>query len=362
MNISRGIIGGAVKEVIYGPEGIGKTTFAAKHPAPIFIDTEGSTRHMDVNRVEGVNTWEELKRTVAYFLQHPTELGTLVIDTMDWAEKMAAEYICDKNGWNSIEAPGYGKGYVYLKEEISELLKQLTDLCGKGVNIVLVAHAILRKFELPDEMGSFDRWALKLNEKNVSPIVKEWADMVLFVNYKTNVIKTSTGAMKANGGQRVMYAQHNPCWDAKNRFGLPEEMPFDYEKIARIPKAYDSNANAKGSELETNGASIKGLGAKKKKKSEELPIPQAGIPDSMVSEDPDKTKLLEKVWENMTAAGLAKVEYLTSVVAAKGYYPATALPRDYEADFIEGCLIEAWDAVKDAMLTVQKSMNEDLPF
>ena len=92
----------------------------------------------------------------------------------------------------------------------------------------------MRKFEQPDEMGAYDRWEMKLSKK-VAPLLKEWADMVLFCNYKTDVITDSnTKSKKAVGGRRVMYASHHPCWDAKNRYGLPDQMEMDFSQIARL--------------------------------------------------------------------------------------------------------------------------------
>ena len=88
----------------------------------------------------------------------------------------------------------------------------------------------LSKFEQPDEMGAYDRWELKLNKKD-APLFKEWADMMLFLNYKTTVALSNSGKAKATGGKRVVYATHSPCWDAKNRHGLPDEFDLDYEVL-----------------------------------------------------------------------------------------------------------------------------------
>ena len=99
-----------------------------------------------------------------------------------------------------------------------------------GMNVVLTAHAVQKKFELPDQVGSFDRYVLKL-EKRDAALIKEWCDALLFANYKTTVVASGSGSKKATGGQRVMYTTHMPAWDAKNRLGLPDELPFEYEAI-----------------------------------------------------------------------------------------------------------------------------------
>ena len=113
----------------------------------------------------------------------------LVIDTIDWAESMCIRHICDKHRKSGIEDFGYGNGYVYVKEELGKFLNQLTEVVRYRVSTwSLTAHAQIRKFEQPDELGAYDRWELKLGKKTASqtsPLIKEWADMLLFANYKT---------------------------------------------------------------------------------------------------------------------------------------------------------------------------------
>lgn len=230
MKITKGKSCMATKVVIYGPEGIGKTTLASKFPDPLFIDTEGSTARMDVARLDRPTTWAELIRLVKEVRTEPDCCKTLVIDTADWAERLCISEVCIEKRVNGIEDIGYGKGYTYAKEKFAKLLEDLSGLVSTGINVVVTAHAMMRKFEQPDEMGAYDRWELKLS-KQCAPMLKEWADMVLFCNYKTTVVKTETGARKAKGAKRVIYTTHNACWDAKNRDGLPDELPMEYEAI-----------------------------------------------------------------------------------------------------------------------------------
>lgn len=232
MKIIRGKTSKATKVVIYGPEGIGKSTLASQFPEPLFIDTEGSTARMDVARLERPATWAELERQIKAVKAEPDCCKTLVIDTADWAERLCIAEVCSEKRVNGIEDIGYGKGYTYAKEKFSRVLTLLSDLAAGGINVVVTAHAMMRKFEQPDEMGAYDRWELKLT-KQCAPMLKEWADMVLFCNYKTTVVKTETGARKAKGGQRIMYTTHNACWDAKNRDGLPDELPMEYASIKK---------------------------------------------------------------------------------------------------------------------------------
>lgn len=166
-------------------------------------------------------------------IQNPEALRTLAVDTADWAERLCIQNILTANKVRSIEDFGYGKGYVMVQEEFGRLLNLLTDLTRKGVHVILTAHAYMRKFEQPDEFGAYDRWELKLSKK-VAPMVKEWSDMLLFANYETYVVRDDkTKTAKAQGGRRVMFTTHNPCWDAKNRENFPDKMDFDYYQIAR---------------------------------------------------------------------------------------------------------------------------------
>lgn len=232
LKIISGKTPGALKIVLYGPEGIGKSTFASRFPRTLFIDTEGSTRHLDVSRTEKPVSWTMLLEQVKAVRDDPGVCATLAIDTADWAEQLCSASICASKKLSGIEDMGYGKGYVYLAEEFGRLLNLLEEVVGRGTHVVLTAHAMMRKFEQPDELGAYDRWELKLQKKTAS-LVKEWADVLLFANYKTMAVavdKTGT-KHKAQGGKRVIYTSHHPCWDAKNRLGLPEELPLDFDVV-----------------------------------------------------------------------------------------------------------------------------------
>ena len=234
LQITNGIKARAQKVVIYGTEGIGKSTLAAQFPNPVFIDTEGSTDNMDVARFPKPKSWNDLMQQIDYVSNTPGICDTLVIDTIDWAEHLAIAHLCYQHGKNGIEDFGYGQGYVYLAEAITELLNKLQILIDKGINVVLSAHATIKAFTKPDEMGQYDRFELKLGKKS-SPLVKEWADMVLFCNYQTTIITDSkTKKDKAFGGERVIHTEHHPAWDAKNRHGLPATLPLSYDAIAHI--------------------------------------------------------------------------------------------------------------------------------
>lgn len=233
LNISSGKISRAVKTVIYGTEGIGKSTLASRFPNPLFLDIEGGTAQMDVRRIEAPKNWAELVSTVKEVAANPGICGTLILDTADRAESLLVEHICRKYNQLSIESFGYGKGYTYLGEEWQRLMDVFNSCIDAGINVTVIAHAKQRKIEQPDQIGAYDHWEMKLS-RQVAPLLKEWADLLLFLNYKTIVVTTDSNSKKAQGGKRVMYTSHNPAWDAKNRHGLPEEMELSFAGLAGL--------------------------------------------------------------------------------------------------------------------------------
>lgn len=196
LNIIEGRVQRPQKVVLYGTEGIGKTSLAAQTPGPLFIDTEGGTAHLNVRRLQKPETWDELISLIKEVAATPDVCKTLVLDTADWAEQMAIEYICQKFKQPGLESFGYGKGYTYLSEEFSRLLAACDEVIASGKNVVITAHARQRRVELPDETGGFDVWGLKLSKQS-APLLKEWPDDLLFLNYKTLVISDLQSAAEA---------------------------------------------------------------------------------------------------------------------------------------------------------------------
>ncbi|ERI79443.1 Uncharacterised protein [[Clostridium] symbiosum] len=377
MKVIRGKIPGARKVVVYGPEGIGKSTFASRFPEPLFIDTEGSTKDMDVARTEPPSSWAMMLEQVRYVNTHPELCRTLIVDTADWAEMLCITHVCDKNHKSSIEEFGYGKGYIYIQEEFGRFLNLLSEVVDAGIHVVLTAHAKMRKFEQPDELGAYDRWEMKLS-KGVAPMVKEWADMVLFCNYKTMVVNvdgqgTQKGKNKAQGGKRVMYTTHHSCWDAKNRYGLPDEVPFDYSSILHIIGGQHPGQAAKPDAVRNTAVNaIQGkmdlmpeLPASKGEEKYETKTPAAepmeSKPEPMTSQkttEPD-VRIPKKLRDLMIAGGVDEWD-LQNVVAARGYFPADMAVRDYPEDFVDGCLVGAWAKVYGMVQEMKK--NDALVF
>jgi len=365
------------KVVVYGPEGVGKSTFASKFPEPLFIDTEDSTVNMDVARLPKPSSWTMVLQQIAYVKANPKICKTLVVDTADWAERLCSEHICSKSNVKGIEDFGYGKGYVYLEEEFGRFLNQLQDIIELGINVVVTAHAEIKKIEQPEEIGGYDHWQLKL-EKKTMPLLKEWADILLLANYKLYVVNVDNqgatkGKNKAQGGSRVMYTNHTPWWDAKNRHELPDELPFDYSKIAHIfenqaqpvytnqtvPMYIEPSKNVEITKptVQTKPVTQSKLAEKSKE------TPKANIPEPTK----DDLKGIPKSLADLMKAHEVTVEEIQDVVANRGYYPHNTPIENYDPNFITGVLVGAWEQVfkmiEDSRgIFIPITDDEDIPF
>ena len=363
MQITKGRRARAQRVVIYGPEGIGKSSIAANFPNPVFIDTEGSTDNMDVARMDKPTSYTMLKNEIAFLKANPTACQTLVIDTIDWAETLLVQDICNQHGKRGIEDFGYGNGYTYAAEEMKRFLDLLQELVELGINVVLTAHAQMRKFEQPDELGAYDRWELKLGKKTSSqtaPIVKEWADMVLFANYKTTVVTTDSKKKKAQGGERVIYTQHHPAWDAKNRHGLPEQIPLDYSAIAHLFQAPQAAPVAQ--EPVQQAIPQEPVQGPQSGMVEPNPVEQstAPTPPAPVADVGEISPLIPQgLRDLMIQSGVTQHELMTAIYMTNVYpiaTPVEAIAPDYW-----NYLITEWDKVYKA-IEVNVRIDEQLPF
>ena len=233
LKIERGRRHSPVRAVVYGTEGIGKSTLAAAFPSPVILDTEEGTHHLDVARVS-IGSWDELRAAIAEIGGGRGEFRTVVIDSADWAERLLVEHLLAEHKQKSIEGFGFGKGYTLLAEGFGRLLTQCDALIGVGLNVVFVAHSKVQRTSPPDMADGFDRYELKLT-KQTAPLLKEWCDLLAFCNYKTAVTEGSDGRKKATGGKRrLMHLERAAAWDAKNRYGLDAELPMTIDSLSPI--------------------------------------------------------------------------------------------------------------------------------
>lgn len=230
--IKKGITDLAPRVVAAGPEGFGKSTFASHAPSPLFISAEdGLTGLEHVDRFTP-STFDECKRFIDD-IEHSQSLAfqSLVIDTVDWLERLIHAHLCKKGNVAFIEdyAKGFGKGYAAAATELVSLLAQFDRIRHKhGLNIIILSHVHIRS-HTPPGGEPYDRYEMKGN-KNFTGILREWPDACLFMVYETFVTKERGGSEKVVGGDRIMHTCWAPGWDAKNRYNLPDPLPLDRER------------------------------------------------------------------------------------------------------------------------------------
>ncbi|MCP3942593.1 MAG: ATP-binding protein [Desulfobacteraceae bacterium] len=231
----------AQKILLYGPQGLGKTVFGSTFEAPILVRTEDGACAIDVPTFPMlVSLFTDMEAAInALHGEHPYK--TMVVDSLDWlepiiwAKQVQERPLTDKGiEVTNIEDYGFGKGYAMVDEWWRYLMGGFDSLrLTKGMNIVLIAHSEI-KTHSPPESDPYDRYQIKLH-KRAAGLWQEWADMVLFANYKTIVKKTSTGFNKdvkrgTGSGERVIYTEERPAYRAKNRWGLPSEIYIGQDK------------------------------------------------------------------------------------------------------------------------------------
>lgn len=231
MQITKGKIKRADFILLYGTDGVGKTTFGAQMESPIFCGPEKGSEQLDVARFPEPKTMQDIMDQIVWLATQKHEFKSLVIDSLDRIEPMIWDFICKQEGVMSIEqvGGGFGKGYTYaikVWDQFLALLNKLRD--DKKINVLLIAHSQIKVFTDPATGSAYDRYQLKMNEK-ASALCRETVDSVLFATFKTYTKGKEGQKHKAFGdGTRVMYTERRPSHDAKNRFGLPFELPLNY--------------------------------------------------------------------------------------------------------------------------------------
>lgn len=232
-SISRSAGVKAPRVMIYGPHGLGKTTFGAGAPNPIFILTEDGLGRLEVDHFPLATSYQDVIDAITSLYQEDHTFQTVAIDSLDWLDNLI---------WKDIEAKhdakdlAYGRGAVIAADYWRTILDGLTALRDeKSMAVVLIAHCEIKRFDSP-EVEPFERYQPKLQARS-SALVQEWCDAVLFCNFKTIVKKEDVGFNKEvsrgiTTGERLMYTTEKPAYLAKNRYGLPDSLPLSWSAFS----------------------------------------------------------------------------------------------------------------------------------
>ena len=225
------------RTIIYGAAGIGKTTFAATAPNPIFILTEDGLGDIEVPAFPLATSYEDVMEALSTLGKEEHNFKTVVIDSLDWLEPLVWNATCKRLGTPTIETPGYGKGYVEASVEWREFFKFATALRDyKNMNVIMIAHGAITRVEDPIH-PAYDTHGLKLH-KRASAIAEEYSDIVGYAALKTLLTTESAGfGEKRNRaistGEHVLYLSGTPGYSAKNRYHMPDMVPLSWDEFAK---------------------------------------------------------------------------------------------------------------------------------
>lgn len=216
---------------LYGPGGVGKNTFAASAPNPVFLGTDDGLGMIDAASFPIPKTWQEVKAVVNDLLMEDHEFETLVIDTVNGLEPLVWNFVIKEASVKSIEEVdgGFGKGYVRAYEQWVEFYNTLKRLRNK-MHVIILGHAKIKSFEDPYENERFDKFIIKMNVE-AAALFLESMDFMFFANFKTTYRKDK-GARKAKAygeGKRVMFTEERPAFAAKHRGDIPFELDLSWD-------------------------------------------------------------------------------------------------------------------------------------
>jgi len=237
--IHRGIRHLPPRLLIYGTEGIGKSSTAAEAPMPIFISTEDGLAQIDCHAFPLATSFEDVYSALSALASEEHDYQTVVIDTLDWLERLIWQRICTDRNVKNLEDIGYQKGYVFALDLWRRIVDGLDRLRNeRSMCVVLLAHCKIEKFEDP-ESPAYDRYSPRLH-KHANALITEWADAVLFATRKIvtrteeqgfGQKRTIASGNNRDGGERVLRCVGSPACVAKNRYNLPAELPLSWADL-----------------------------------------------------------------------------------------------------------------------------------
>ena len=248
-NVIRGAVRRAQKVCVYGPEGVGKTSFAALFPQSLFLDLERGSCSYDVDRAYP-ETVREVEEILDFVLAGGTGYETVVLDTYDALWHLYARQVAAAKGVTSVEEVAYGNGVKVVADLLWRLLKgRVEALVKAGVHVVFLAHADVRKHDDVEAGTSYDRYMFRAQRLSANHLMQEM-DTVLFANFDARIIHDAHGKVRATGGtERVLHTARTAAYDAKNRLGLPKKMSLcggTVEKLLSGPLPHPWDALVEG--------------------------------------------------------------------------------------------------------------------
>lgn len=236
-NITSGKQDKPLRVCVYGTPGVGKSTFGALSPKPVFLCAEEGTSHLDVSRFPTPLSWVDVSEAIRVLLHEEHDFRTLVIDSLDWLEPLIWKHVAMVARVDSVDSIPFGKGFSAALDIWRGFLGGLDLLARhRRMHIVLIAHAVIKRVDDP-QVGAFDRYRIPLHEKSAD-LVREWVDALLFARHELKVIERNGKSRGMSSGSRLLHTTWTAAYDAKNRFDLPDTLPLSWEDFEAACKAH----------------------------------------------------------------------------------------------------------------------------
>jgi hypothetical protein len=232
--------------IVNAVEGWGKTTLGCQAPKPAILMARGETGYVTLRRKRLVpeipkvelQSWTETLDQVRAMILEDTGVQTLVLDALSGFERLCHEHVCKakfSGDWGESGFTAFQRGYDISISEWLLLLQELDRFRKtRGAQVIFLSHSKVRPFKNP--MGEdFDRYIADCHEKTWAATAK-WADAVFFGTFRTITEKKKGGRTKGIGGdERVIYTTRRDAYDAKNRYGMPPELPMPEDHTQMWP-------------------------------------------------------------------------------------------------------------------------------
>lgn len=223
--------------VVYGTDGIGKSTFAADAPSPVFVPTADGVPIAGMPAFPVVTSFPQIIDALRALAKGEHTYRTVILDSLDAIERLIHAWVATEKGKENIEDIPYGKGFTFALEHWETILKALDYLRSRGMTVILIAHAEIKRFDSP-ETEPYDRYQMKLH-KSANALIREWADIVGFANREVIVQKADAGFNKeitrgVGTGKRLLYLDERPSHHAKNRYSLPPKIELSWRALREV--------------------------------------------------------------------------------------------------------------------------------
>lgn len=233
-SVIKGKVFAPPRVLVYGIDGIGKSTFATQAPKAIFIQTAKDLEQLGPARLPVCNSYAEVIAQLTAVATEPHDYQTVVLDHITRLEELIWAKLANQAGKRTVQEIGGGfrRGEKSALVEWQEVITLLERCVSRGMAVILTAH------QGKEDAGNPEYPMLKVIgpsiDKDASALIRKWVDATLFLTRRMVVNTVGQGIMEkpiakpvgSDGGERIMICTGSPMLHAKNRYDIPNEIPF----------------------------------------------------------------------------------------------------------------------------------------